>query len=430
MITKRTFFLLTIVVALLFPSLPQAQETYREVTAAGANKLTLAVDSPRRLGGGDFPGAGEIAEVLRADMTLAGLFTVAAPAAPVTAAGIRPGEFDFAPWRGAGVDLLVKCGYTLSGDTLTAEFRLYNVNQGREVLAKRYSGRQRDLRKIAHTFSDDILESLTGERGPFTGKIAFVSNRSRNKELYLMDYDGYHVQQLTRNGSINLNPDFSPTGRELVYTSYRRRNPDLYRRVLATGAEAAISTRRGINVTGAWSPDGKQIALALSKDGNSEIYVISRDGRQMKRLTNNPAIDVSPAWSPDGKQIAFVSDRLGKPQLFIMNADGSGVRRLTTNGAYNVSPRWSPKGDRIAYCRQERGFQIYVINADGSGDTRLTGEGSNEHPRWSPDGRFITFSSTRDGGEAIYVMRADGSGQTRVSRGARKDSHPTWSPRW
>ncbi|AJE04736.1 Tol-Pal system beta propeller repeat protein TolB [Geobacter pickeringii] len=428
MTLKRTIILLT-VVALLVPSLLRSQETYREVTATGSNKLTLAVDAPRRLGGSDFPGAGETAEALRSDMTLAGLFTVAA-SPTVAAAGIRPGEFDLAPWRGAGVDLLVKCGYTLSGDSLTLEFRLYNVNQGREVLAKRYSGRQRDLRKIAHTFSDDILESLTGERGPFTGKIAFVSNRSKNKELYLMDYDGYHVQQLTHNGSINLNPDFSPSGRELIYTSYRRRNPDLYRRELATGAEVAVSSHRGINVTGAWSPDGKWIALALSKDGNSEIYAISRDGRQMKRLTTNPAIDVSPAWSPDGSRIAFVSDRLGKPQVFIMNADGTGVRRLTTSGAYNVSPRWSPKGDRIAYCRQEGGFQIYAINPDGTGDSRLTGDGSNEHPRWSPDGRFITFSSTRDGGEAIYVMRADGSGQTRVSRGERKDSHPTWSPRW
>lgn len=417
--------------ALLSPQLLHSRQEYREVTASGAHQLTLAVDIPRRLGGEEnSAAAGETAEVLRFDMTLAGPFTVAAPPAAATATGIRPGEFDFTPWRGAGVDLIVKSGYTLAGDSLTMEFRLYDVNQGKELLAKRYAGRRKDLRKIAHTFSDDTMESLTGERGPFTGKIALVSTRTGNKELFLMDYDGHNVQQLTRNGSINLNPDFSPAGREIIYTSYRRNNPDLYRRELSTGAEVAVSAHRGINVTGAWSPDGKWIALALSRDGNSEIYAVSRDGKQLKRLTNNAAIDVSPTWSPDGRRIAFVSDRLGKPQVFITNADGSDVRRLTTSGSYNVSPRWSPKGDRIVYCRQEGGFQIYAITPDGVDDTRLTTDGSNEHPRWSPDGRFITFSSTREGGEAIYVMRTDGSGQTRVSRGKGKDSHPSWSPRW
>ena len=428
----RTILILAVVAALLAPALLHSQpEGYREVTASGTNRLSLAVDTPKRLGGADHTTtAREMADVVRFDMTLAGPFTVSAPPATSGTSGIRSGEFDFTPWRGAGIDLLVKSGYTVAGDALTLEFRLYNVSQGKELLAKRYSGRLRDLRRIAHTFSDDIMETLTGERGPFTGKIAFVSTRSGTKELYLMDYDGYQVQQLTRNGSINLNPDFSPSGRELVYTSYRKRNPDLYRRELFSGAETAISTQRGINATGTWSPDGSKVALALSKDGNSEIYVISRDGSSQRRLTTNPAIDVSPAWSPDGKKIAFVSDRHGKPQVFVMNADGSNVQRLTRTGSYNVSPRWSPKGDRIAYARQEGGFQIYTIGTDGGNDIRLTTSGSNEHPRWSPDGRFITFSSTREGSEAIYVMRADGSGQTRVSRGKGKDSHPAWSPRW
>lgn len=408
-----------------------AQQSYREVTATGTNKLTLAVDAPRNLGGStDDSLANEVADVLRFDMTIAGPFTVAAGSAKAAATGIRPGDFDFAPWQSAGVDLLVKSGYSISGDNVTCEFRLYNVTQGKELLAKRYSGRKQDVRRIAHTFSDDILETLTGIRGPFTGKIAFISKVTGNKEIYLMDYDGHHVQRLTRNGSINLDPDFSPSGREIIYTSYRRGNPDLYRRELFSGKEALVSARQGLNVTGAWSPDGQEIALTLSKDGNSEIYAISRDGKIIKRLTHSSAIEVSPAWSPDGKQLAFVSDRLGKPQIFIMNADGTNVRRLTTNGAYNVSPRWSPRGDQIAYCRQEGGFQIYTISPDGSNDTRLTTQGSNEHPRWSPDGRFIVFSSTRDGGHAIYLMRADGSGQTRISQGKHDDTHPTWSYHW
>lgn len=426
---KKTLIFLMV---LFFPLLAHAQQSLLEVTAPGNRQLRLAITAAKNLMGAQRPEiAKNIGDILQFDMTLAGPFAVMVGTGSSDGGGIKPGEFDLAPWKAAGADLLVKDGYTVTGGSLILEFRLYDVATGKELVAKRYNGAIRDLRKIVHTFSDEIMLAVTGERGPFAGKIAFVSKRTGNKEIYLMDYDGYNVQRLTKNGSINLDPDFSPDGREIIFTSYKRGNPDLYRRELFTGREALVAGRHGINITGAFSPDGKRIALAMSKDGNSEIYIIDTSGRQLARLTNNPAIDVSPSWSPDGSQIAFVSDRLGKPQVFIMNADGSNVRRLTTSGAYNVSPRWSPKGDRILYCRQDsNGFQIYSISPDGSGDVQLTSQGSSEHARWSPDGRFITFSSKRGGSEAIYVMRADGTGQTKVSRGKGDDSHPVWSVHW
>jgi TolB protein len=415
---------------LCLPTLAVAED-YLEVTAPGNRQPQLAIARPVPLSGNQSPDVAKtIADILTFDLTLAGQFTVMPTPPAETRTGIRLGEFDLAPWQAAGANLLIKSGYMDNGQTVTMEFRFFDISRGKELTVKRYTGKRADQRKIAHMFSNEILHVVTGEAGPFTGKTAFVSTAPGNKEIYLMDYDGYNVQRLTKNGSINLNPDFSPSGKELIYTSYKRRNPDLYRRELLTGTEARISSHPGINVTGAWSPDGGRIALAMSKDGNSEIYTISKDGKNTVRLTNNAAIDVSPAWSPDGSRIAFVSDRLGKPQIFIMNSDGSHVTRLTTSGAYNVSPRWSPKGNTIAYCRQEGGFQIHVINVDGSNDIQLTTAGSNEHPRWSPDGRFITFSSTRAGKEGIYVMRSDGTGQVRVSRGSSADSHPTWSPWW
>ena len=426
---KKIFLTLLVI---LSPALVHGQQGFLDVTAPGNRQLQLGISACKSLNGGQNPEiVNELNDVLRFDMTLAGPFSVMSGTGGNNNSGIRPGDFNFAPWKAAGADLLVKSGYRLAGSTLTLEFRLFDVFKEKEIVAKRYTGNIRDLRKIAHTFDDQIMLAITGEKGPFTGKIAFVSNRTGNKEIYLMDYDGYNVQRLTRNGSINLNPDFSPNGREIIYTSYKRKNPNLYRRELFTGTEALISARRGVNITGAYSPDGKRIALTMSKDGNSEIYLIDTSGKQLARLTNNQAIDVSPAWSPDGSHIAFTSDRLGRPQIFVMKADGGDLHRLTTSGAYNDRPRWSPKGDRILYCRMEgNGFHIYAINPDSSGDTRLTSEGSNEHPRWSPDGRFITFSSKRGGKEAIYLMRADGSGQTKVSRGNAGDSHPTWSTHW
>jgi TolB protein len=426
---KIIFFILA---AIIIPSIVHAEQAYLDVTASGNRQLRLAITAPRSSTGlQNTEIVKDVSDILQFDLTLAGPFSVKAVAGNNDGKGIRPGEFEIAPWKAAGVDLLVKSSYTISSGNITLECRLYDVLKNREMVAKRYSGNIRDLRKIVHTFADEIMKVVTGERGPFTGKIAFVSKRTGNKEIYLMDYDGYNVQRLTRNSSINLNPDFSPDGREIIYTSYKRGNPDLYRRELFSGFEAGISTRRGINITGAYAPDGKRIALAMSRGGSSNIYLIDKSGKLLARLTSGSEIDLSPSWSPDGSRIAFVSDRLGKPQVFIMNADGANIHRLTTSGSYNVGPRWSPKGNRIVYCRQEgNGFQIYAIDPDGSDNTRLTSEGSNEHPRWSPDGRFITFSSKRGGKEVIYVMRADGSGQTKVSRGTGDDSHPSWSPPW
>lgn len=427
---KRLLILLICCLASL--SVVFAKQEYMEVTAPERSGVALAIASPVLQGGGvQRELAQEMAEVLRFDLGLAGNFSILPAETGEGRGGLRIGEFDLAPWRSLGAELLVKSSCQLKGDSLTVEFRLLDIARERELLAKRYTGGKKELRRICHLFADEVLATVTGTRGPFTGKVAYVSTVHGNKELYLMDYDGHGVQRLTRNGSINLNPDFSPSGRELVYTSYRGGNPDLYRREIFSGAEAKISGRSGLNAMAAYSPDGSRIALTLSKDGNSEIYLIGKDGSIVSRLTNNPAIDVSPAWSPDGRQIAFVSDRLGKPQVFVMNADGTNVRRLTTAGAYNVSPRWSPKGDRILYCRREGGaFQIYSIAANGSGDQRLTSSGNNEHPRWSPDGRFIVYSSKQGSKEAIYVMRGDGTGQTRVSRGSAADSHPVWSVNW
>jgi len=390
-------------------------EGYIDVTAPTGRKLQLAVAPVTALSGPAAPDlARELAELFGFDLALPGPFEVAA---------VEAGT--------AGADLVLKCAYAVNGSALTLECRLIDPVLNRELAAKRYTGGLKELRRMGHAFADEVLRIKTGTKGPFTGKIAYVTKLSGNKEIFVMDYDGRNPQRVTNNGSINLNPDFAPSGKEIIYTSYKKGNPDLFRRELFTGAEARISARSGLNAMGAYAPDGNRIAMVMSKDGNSEIYLVSKEGKELARLTRNPAIDVSPAWSPDGSQLVFVSDRLGKPQLFIMDADGGKVRRLTTSGAYNVTPRWSPKGDRIVYARQDGGgFQIYAINPDGSQDTQLTSQGSNEHPRWSPDGRFIVFSSTRDGSDAIYLMRADGNAQTRVSRGKVRDSHPTWSPNW
>ena len=421
----RTVIILLLLMAL--PTVVSAEPDYVEVTAPGNRQHKLVIVTPRsRDASPRAEVTREIAEVVLFDITMSG---IAVESREQTFSTLLPGsEPDFGAWASAGFDLLVNSEYSLNGNELTVEFRLFDVLNRKMITARRYLGRINDLRRFTHSFADEILLAVTGEKGCFTSRIAYVSAQTGNKEIYVMDWDGHTPLPLTRNGSINLNPDFSPDGREIIFTSYKRGNPDLYRRALSSTVETVLSGRKGLNITGSWSPDGSRIALALSKDGDAEIYTIERDGSKPVRLTVNPALDLYPAWSPDGASIAFLSDRFGKPQIFVMNAAGGNVRRLTTTGNYNVNPRWSPKGDRIVYSRLQGGaFQIFSIRPDSSDDVQLTSEGSNENPSWSPDGRFITFSSKRSGGDGIYVMRADGSGQTKVSQGRGSISQPSWS---
>lgn len=421
-------FVILLAVLLIFPAAVSAQSGYIEVTAPGNRLLKLAVDTPLALDQApNTESAREISDVLVFDMNMSGIASAESREQLPLPGGITLADADYMPWMTGGYDLLIRSSYSIKGGELTVEFRLFDVINRKLMTAKRYLGKTNELRRFTHSFADEVLLVITGEKGCFTSRIAYVSNQTGNKEISIMDWDGHNPLPLTRNGSININPDFAPDGREIIFTSYKRGNPDLYRRALSSPAEVVLSNRKGLNITGTWSPDGSKIALALSKDGDAEIYTIAKDGGNPVRLTISRALEVYPSWSPDGKQIAFVSDRLGKPQIFVMDADGGNVRRLTTSGGYNVNPRWSPKGDRIAYSRSQGGFQIFTIRADGTGDTQLTSEGNNENPSWSPDGRFITFSSARGGGQGVYVMRSDGSGQTRVSRGKGSYSQPVWS---
>jgi len=408
-----------------------------EVRAPGQQVIPLAVTRLLPMGVETLPeAAGEFHQVLNDDLELSGLFRLIDSRAFLSDAkklGLESSQVDFQQWRLLGAESLIKAGYSLEGGRLVLEARLYDVLRGRLLTGRRYSGRQEDVRAMAHAFADQVLKELTGTLGAFRAKIAYVSDESGFKELYMMDVDGANVTRLTRHRSLVINPDFSPVGKEIAFTSYRYGNPDLFRMEVYGGREARISSRRGLNASGRYRPpEGRELALTLTEKGNADIAVIGTDGRMVRQVTSSWGIDVDPAWSPDGSKIAFVSDRLGNPQIFVADASGGKERRLTRAGNYNATPAWSPDGERIAFSRLEGGlFDIYSIRPDGSDERRLTfGSGSKEHPRWSPDGRFLVYSSTEKGKRGIFVMRADGTGNRRISSAAGNCFHPTWSPRW
>lgn len=265
---------------------------------------------------------------------------------------------------------------------------------------------------------------------PIPERIAFVSERDGNWEIYAMNADGTGVTRLTHHPAFDACPSWSPDARRIVFQSERDGNWELY---IMNGDGSGLA--RLINSPGderwpSWSPDGRRIAYVSDRDGNWEIYVMNVDSGQQVRLTANPKGDASPSWSPDGSRIVFSSNRDGNWEIYAMNADGSRQARLTYSPARDSGPSWSPDGGRIAFASYRDGNgEIYVMNADGSAQTNLSrSPASDIGTCWSRDGRRLAFESDRDGNFEIYAINADGSGITRLTHTSADDQWPNWAP--
>jgi len=351
--------------------------------------------------------------------------------------GISGTSLNFRNWTVIGAELMVTGGVSVAGDSLEMELRLFDTFQGQPVVGKRYRGALKDERRIIRRFCSEVIYYLTGQRGFFNSEVAFVSNGSGNKEIFIAEYDGRNPAQFTQTRNITLSPDWSSDGQWLAYTAYAKNNPNLYvkHRRQQRGVEIGFE---GLNITPAWLPEAssasnleeKQLAATLSFEGDQEIYLLTGKGKVIKRLTANWGSDVSPTWSPDGKKLAFVSNRTGSPQVHVLDVASGQTQRLTYEGRYNTQPSWSPRGDKIAYAGMTNSQNnIFVIGLDGRPPIQLTANaGNNESPSWSPDGSMIVFSSTREGASRIFVMTAFGTDQRRLLALPGEQTNPKWSP--
>ena len=262
------------------------------------------------------------------------------------------------------------------------------------------------------------------------GKIAFVSTRDGNREIYIMNADGSGQRNLSNHPADEGGCAWSPDGRLIAFDSNREGNTQIYLMNADGSNQRRLTSHRAESWGPVWSPDGRFIAFVSDRDGNEEIYVMNADGSNPRNLTKHPADDGTPAWSPDGRFIAFVSNRDGNAEIYAMNTDGSNQRRLTNNSANDWSPAWSPDGHLIAFVSDRDGnWEIYLMNADGSNQRNISQHPADDgEPAWSPDGRFIAFESTRDGNAEIYIMNADGSNLRRLSNHPANDWKPRWSP--
>jgi TolB protein len=437
MIVRTALVTLVSLMALALSARPFYSAVTIAIDEPGSRRVQIAVSPLKNLAGSDDKrGLAEtVADAIGNDMRLSGWFRVLDRAAYIEKpeqSGLTLDSFDMKAWSTIGAESLVKGGFNAQGDDLTVELRLFDVFQTKQLVGKRYSGKTRDSRRIAHKFADEIINQFTGTPGVFNTRLAYVSNSGGGlKEIYVSHLDGTEKSQVTNNRSLNLSPAWSPDGRTLLYTSYREGQRTLYLYDLATSKENRIAERGGSSIGGRWSPDGKFIAVAIERGGNTDLYLLDRTGKVVRRLTEDRGIDVSPTFSPDGNRLAFVSNRSGNPQVYVMELAGGSVKRLTFAGSYNTSPDWSPKGDRIAYTARIAGrFQIFKTGVQGGEPEQLTsGTGDNEDPSWAPDGRFIAFASNRGGRYQIYMMRDTGENQQRLTASGGDDTNPSWSPR-
>jgi TolB protein len=435
MIRRRLIFVLPV---LLFSLLPwptiAAQYDYIDISNPFLRKTPIAV--PMFKASAQDPAAVSVAraasERLAYYLNFTGYFTISDPAAfledpqtmNLTGSGIR-----YRNWTVIGAELLVTGSVVVRDGDVEFELRLFDTVKEKMLVGKRYRGSADDHSQVARRFGSEVVFAITGSRGFFDAKIAFVSNGSGHKEIFQCAFDGSNIRQFTRHNSISLFPDWSSDGRWIAYTTYAGKGPKIRIQHVGEKRSAGIN-KPGLQAAPAWVPGKFELAASLSFSGDQEIYLLTGNGKMIKRLTNSVGIDVEPTWSPDGKRMAFVSKRSGNPQIYIYDTVSGRVQRLTFEGRYNTQPSWSPKGDRIAYSAMKNGvIDIFTINPEGGEPIQLTeNQGNNEAPSWAPDGSLIVFSSTREGKSRIYVMTAYGTDQRRLLTLPGEQTNPKWSP--
>ncbi len=360
--------------------------------------------------------ADQIHDVLEADLKYTRVFSLLPKSyyAYIQTQNLRTIRYE--DWQSINAKVLFTGEASLAGSgDLVLERNFYDVMSKKQILpGKRYQAKPTDLRFLAHRLADEIMKAY-GEKPFFASKIAFVSDRDGNDEIYMMDYDGAGQTRLTFNKVMDYAPAWSPDGARLAYMSYQRLASEIYVLDVYEGKKTSIPVR-GNCYSPSWSPDGKKLAFASTMDGNMELYAAeveanpTRIGR-IKRLTFNLNSDTAPTWSPNGREIAFTSDRGGTPQIYVCDAEGSNVRRISFGANYHDSPSWSPNGDKIVYvARVDNVFDLYVYSIRTQSVAQLTESNArNESPSWSPDGRHIVFASNMRGGSQIWSIDADGA---------------------
>ncbi len=394
-----------------------------EVTGVGLTQLPIAIPSFR----GDEQSPQKIAAIVRADLERSGQFR------GVDAGGVSLDEAsrpDVALWRQRAADSLLTGSVTrLADGRYDVRFRLWDVVGGQDLGGQSYSVVAADLRLSAHRIADFVYEKLTGERGVFSTRIAYVTRAGARYTLWVADADGENSQTALASPESIISPAWSPTGQQLAYVSFEARKPVVYVHDVASGKRRLVANFRGSNSAPAWSPDGRSLAVTLTRDGGSQLYAIDANGGEPRRLTQSNSIDTEPAYSPDGKSLYFVSDRGGAPQIYRMSASGGAAERVTFSGSYNISPALSADGRWLAYVSRIGGaFKLQVMELSSSTVTSITDTSADERPSFSPNSKLLVYATVQQGREALMTTTLDGKIKARLAGQAGDIREPDWGP--
>ena len=425
-ITARSLVFLGLLALITLSAAAQGDDLYLEITQPGLRRVAVATPPLLILPGTPIDVAQPFQETLNADLRAAAPIAVVEPRLYSLVEDDPRPEVLHQRWRAIGAQFLLTGTIVRAGGQVVVEARLVDLVSGELAFAKRYRAGISATSVAAHTIANDLVQVFTGRPGPFLSRIAFVSDRSGQSELWMMNWDGADPKQLTKHGSIALAPTWSPDGRHLVFTSFLRGTPALYLLTPSEGYLKLLWDKGGVNSSAAFSPNGKTIAFASSVDGNVDIWVIPTSGGAGRRLTTAKAIDTQPTWAPNGRQIAFTSARSGSPQIYQMDIDGTNVRRLSFGGGFHDEATFSDDGMRIV-CTTKVGtvFQIATIDIINGRRTVIPGPGSNESPAFSPDGSMIAFESSRIGTPQIFITDAAGVPHQLTNEGSNHS--PAWT---
>ena len=405
-----------------FGAAPALAQLRIDIAGVGGSRVPVAIVDFRDESKSPQP----IAAIVRADLERSGMFrSVDAPAGlSETSSPVWP------DWRARQADALAAGSVSrLADGRLDIRFKLWDVVKGTELVGEAHAVQPEDARLAAHRIADTIYQKLTGERGVFATRMAYVTKAGPRYSLVIADADGEGARVALASPEPIISPAWAPNGRELAYVSFESRKATVRIQDVQTGQRRVLADFKGSNSAPAWSPDGSQLALSLSREGGTQLFVINRDGSGLKRLTQSGAIDTEACYSPDGSKIYFVSDRGGGPQVYRMPASGGTAERVTFSGSYNISPAVSPDGRTLAFITRAGGaFRLCVMDL-GSGQVQQISEGNDdESPAFAPNSRLIVYATRAGGKEVLMTTTLDGKIKTPLLVTLAEVREPTWGP--